>query len=450
MRGEALKTLKEIGRLSRRPDVRVLHNTTRYLDRGFSWLVTLRWAACCGLFVVIWFVSNRLDVLTDPFPLYTIGLLLTLYNAVFWLVSRKSAKLSEEWLLRFLFLQITVDLVFLTLLLYYSGISHNPFIFYFVFHIIIAGILLPKSYAYLEAVLDSTMVGTVLALQFWGFIPEHNLNFPYSGGDAEGKVVFLLGRFFALSSALLFAVYFTVSVLRNVRYAEAELRQKEKLLSLGLLVSGILHQIKNPLDGLKNCLHHIHNGSSAPESEKFVALMGNELERIEHFTLRLQDYARPHGIEIQAVDVNREIAASLKLLEIKDTGEVKIRLLLGRIPKAKADPFAVQEVVINLCTNAVSAMPDGGTLTIRTFPALSKPYSSVPGVGIEISDTGKGISPEKIHLVFEPFYSTKSPREGTGLGLWICRMLVNQMGGLIELTSTPGKGSTFKVVLAAV
>ena len=142
MRGEALKTLKEIGRLSRRSDVRVLHNTARYLDRGFSWLVTLRWVACCGLFTVIWFVSTRLDVLADPFPLYTIGLLLTLYNAVFWLVSRKSAKLSEEWLLRFLFLQITVDLVFLTLLLYYSGISHNPFIFYFVFHIIIGSFII--------------------------------------------------------------------------------------------------------------------------------------------------------------------------------------------------------------------------------------------------------------------------------------------------------------------
>ncbi|MCD6361061.1 MAG: ATP-binding protein, partial [Armatimonadetes bacterium] len=159
--------------------------------------------------------------------------------------------------------------------------------------------------------------------------------------------------------------------------------------------------------------------------------------------------ARPHGIEIQQVDVNREVAAALKLLEIKDTGEVKIHSEFAHVPKAKADPFALQEVIINLCTNAIEAMPHGGTLTVRTYPTSFKLERSLNGVGIDVIDTGEGITPEEKELIFEPFYSSRSTSEGTGLGLWMCQMLVSQMGGLIEVESTPGKGSTFTVVLQA-
>lgn len=424
------------------------YNSYRYMERGIHWLVSLRWVACSGLFFVIWLASSPLDVLPDPRPLYVICIILAFYNAALLIVSRKSARLSAEWIERILFWQITIDLVALTLLLYFSGISHNPFILYFVFHIIIAAILLPDLYAYLEAVLASLMVGAVLALQYWGLIPEHALNLPSTTNGDEG--IFLLAEFLALSSTLVFAAYFTVSVLRYVRYAESQIRQKEKFLSLGQLVSGIVHQIKNPLDGLKNCLHHITSGTSEPAvNDKFVSLMGEELERIEGLTLRLQDYARPHGIEIKPVDVNREIASALKLLQIKDAGKVNIRSELGSAPKAKADPFALQEVIINLCTNAIAAMPNGGTLTIRTRAASYKIGKSTGGVGIDVIDTGHGIRPEEKDLVFEPFYSTKPSSEGTGLGLWICQLLVSQMGGLLKVESTPGKGATFSVVLQA-
>ena len=173
--------------------------------------------------------------------------------------------------------------------------------------------------------------------------------------------------------------------------------------------------------------------------------MGEELERIEGLTYRLQEYSRPHGIELQPVDINKEINSALKLLQIKDTGKVSIRSEMRPVPKAKADPFALQEVIINLCTNAIAAMPNGGTLTIRTHPASYKIGKSTGGVGVEIIDTGHGIRPEEKDLVFEPFYSTKPRSEGTGLGLWICRMLVSQMGGLLEVESAPGKGATFSL-----
>jgi len=423
-----------------------LFTSSRHMERGFSWLVSLRWIACSGLFLVIWLASSVFNVLSNPRPLYIICFSLVSYNVVLLILSRRSSGLSAEWIERILFWQITLDLVALTLLLYFSDISHNPFSLYFVFHIIIAGILLSDFYAYLEAFFASLMVSAVMAFQYWGLIPEHPLNLASTINGDSG--ILLLAKFLALSSTLFFAAYFTVAVLRYVRYAESEIRQKEKFLSLGELVSGIIHQIKNPLDGLKNCLHHITAGASEPAAcNKFVSLMGEELERIEGLTRRLQEYSRPHEIELQPVDVNKEITSALRLLQIKDTGKVSIRSETGAVPKAKADPFALQEVIMNLCTNAIAAMPNGGTLTIRTRPAFYKIGKSTGGVGIDVIDTGCGLTPEEKDLVFEPFYSTKPSSEGTGLGLWICQTLVSQMGGLLEVESTPGKGATFSLVL---
>jgi signal transduction histidine kinase len=422
----------------------------KYPDGGLSWLITLRWVACLGLFIVIWLASSILKIIDLPLPLYLTGIFLSGYNLVFWLIARRQRKRSERWLVNILSLQITLDLVALTVLLYFSGISHNPFIFYYAFHIIIAGILLPGTYAYLEAGLASGMVGMLLLFQYLSLIPEYNLNLPYLTGSTEGEGIYFLGKFIALSTALFFSAYFTVSMVKGIRSAEAEIRQKEKFLSLGQLVSGIVHQIKNPLDGLKNCLHHIGKGTAGEDgADKFINLMRDELERIELLAYRLQDYARPHIIEIQPVNVNQEVGTALKLIEISNTGEVRIQTELGNIPRAKGDPFALQEVVINLSTNAIAAMPAGGTLTIRTYPTPLRFYHSMNGVGIDIADTGKGLSREEIELIFEPFYTTKPSSEGTGLGLWICQMLVSQMGGAMEVASVPGRGSTFKVLLQA-
>ncbi|MBN2290426.1 MAG: hypothetical protein JXQ83_13910 [Candidatus Glassbacteria bacterium] len=429
---------------------KALYSATRRRDGGISWLIALRWVACAGLFFVIWFSSAVLDVVANPLPLYLIGLFLATYNLLFWLLERKKVSPTDEWVVRTIFWQITIDLVALTLLLYFSGISHNPFIFYFIFHIIIAAILLPEPVAYLEALLASLLVGTVLLLQYLGLIPEHKLNMAFLHGGLEGQGIYLVGKFLALSSTLLLAAYFTVSVLSSVRHAELEIRQLEKYSSLGQLVSGILHQIRNPLDGLKNCLRQIRDRSVRDEScDLYMQLMNEEIDRIERLTYRLQDYARPHKIEIQPVDVNLEVSAALRLLEIKKNQDIRIRKELGEISKARGDPFALQEVVINFLTNACTAMPQGGILTVRTYPTTIKLARQVKGVAVEIVDTGVGIGPEENELIFEPFYTTRDTSQGTGLGLWICQLLVSRMGGRIEVESTPGKGSVFRVLLEA-
>ena len=415
-----------------------------YLGRGLAWLVNLRWLACSGLFFVVWFAATVLEILENPQPLYWAGSLLAAYNLLLHLLHNRLAAMSSGKIEAVLFAQISADLCLLTYLLYHAGIAHNPFVYYYVFHIIIAAVLLPARYAWIEASLACSLVSGVMILQYAGVISEHPLALAHPWPDYP---VILAGKLIALCTTLMFAAYFTHAVLGQVQMAEREIRQQDKLLSLGRLVSGIVHQIRNPLDGLKNCLHLFTRGDTpAADCSRYVSLMDEELGRIEQLTERLQDYAAPRPVQIVQVDVNARVRESILLLEISRGGQIAVNMELEDVPPAQADPFAVQEIVLNLCRNALDAMPTGGRLTVRTHYDRGRTDGSVR---IDVIDTGPGIDNWDTERVFEAFYTTKLSREGSGLGLWICRTLAAQMGARIRLESTPGRGSVFTLVLTA-
>jgi signal transduction histidine kinase len=415
-----------------------------YLGRGLAWLVNLRWLACCGLFFVIWISDSALGLLENALPLYAAGGFLVAYNVLLHATHDRLAGLSPGRIEFVLFSQISLDLCVLTFLLYHAGIAHNPFVYYYVFHIIIAGILLPARYAWIEAALACILATGVIGLQQAGVVSAHPLRFDT---PPSNDPLLTAGRVTALCTTLIFAAYFTHAVLGQVRLAEREIRQQDKLLTLGRLVSGIVHQIRNPLDGLKNCLH-LFNRSGTPQADcaKYAELMDRELDRIEQLTERLQDYALPRPVQIDRVDVNERVKEAVGLLEIGRADRVNVSLELGDVPAARADPLAVGEIVLNLCRNALDAMEGGGRLTVATG---ADRRADQPSVWIEVTDTGPGIDPRDRERVFEAFYTTKDSREGSGLGLWICRTLAGQMGARLRLDSAPGRGCTFTLLMSA-
>jgi len=117
------------------------------------------------------------------------------------------------------------------------------------------------------------------------------------------------------------------------------------------------------------------------------------------------------------------------------------------VPMVQGDPYTLQEVLFNLCINALAAMPHGGTLTLRTRALGSKDEDQMGSVAIEVADTGVGIPRIHLERIFEPFFTTRADRGGTGLGLGLCRMLISEMGGRIEVRSVLGQGATFTVIL---
>ncbi len=414
---------------------------------GARWLISLRWLACASVFAMIALTSSGLGIIANPAPLYVIACAMLGYNLMFRLRQQDGA--SEGSVDREIFLQVTFDLVALTLLLYFADLPRNPFLVYFLFHMIIAGMYLRGSAPYFFAAMVTTMVGTVMLFEHLEWIPRFPMHFPSDpASPAPLDKLDLLGVFVAFDSALWITVYFTTSIRRYVDRAHAEIRQKEKMLGIGQLVAGIAHQIANPLDGVQNCLRRVgERVKDDPHLTEYVQMMTEALDRIERTATRVQAFARPHGITLQSTDVNAAVVATLDVLGASHVGNIRIAKELGDVKAVEGDPYTLQEVLFNLCTNALAAMPRGGTLTLRTYALGRKDEDQMGSVAIEVSDTGVGIPRPDLEKIFEPFYTTRAASGGTGLGLGLCRMLISEMGGRIEVRSTVGHGTTFTVVL---
>lgn len=418
---------------------------------GARWLVALRWVACVAVFATIWLTSQVLGVIVDPVPVYGmcgIGCALVGYNLLFWLSQRKWAT-GERDVERSIFLQITLDLVALTLLLYFSDLPRNPFLFFFVFHMIIASMYLHGWTPYFVAAMATSMVGAVMLMEYYRWIPAFPLQVDSRLPEVAGLgSMYLIGVFVAFASTLWITVYFTTSIHRYVDRAHAEIRQKEKMVGIGQLVAGIAHQIANPLDGVQNCLQRIgERVKDDAHLSEYVRLMAEALGRIERTAKRVQAFARPHGITLQPTDVNQAVEGTLQVLGTNHGADVQIETQLGDVSPVQGDPYTLQEVLFNLCTNALAAMPDGGTLTLRTYALGRKDEDQMDSVAVDISDTGVGIPRLQLEKIFEPFYTTRPESGGTGMGLGLCRMLISEMGGRIDVRSALGQGSTFTVVL---
>jgi signal transduction histidine kinase len=425
------------------------------LSNRAQWLVKLRWIACAGVVAVVYVVSSMLGVLLDPTPLYLIAVAMLIYNSLFGFIEWRRGP-GASGLDHDIFIQIALDQVALTLLLYFSGISHNPFIFYFVFHLIIATLLLRGWTPYVFVVLATCLVGGVLCLQHLRWIPVISLSLPHLQGVAETSThaldrVQTVGIITAFASTLWITVYLTSSVQIYMHRVRAEVRQKEKMLGIGQLVAGISHQISNPLDGIQNCLHTISERiQDDAQLSNYVRMMTEALDRIERTAKRVQAFARPHGLKLQDTDVSQAIDATIAILGAGHVHGVEIVVDGGDVPLVRGDPYTLQEVIFNLCTNALAAMPDGGTLSIRSFCLDPQSFSRNERVAIEVVDTGVGIPEGHLDRIFEPFFTTRADSGGTGLGLGLCRMLLSEMDGSIDVQSKVGCGTTFQIALTAV
>jgi signal transduction histidine kinase len=414
---------------------------------GARWLISLRWLACAAVFAITFLTSSLLDLVPNPLPLYLVGCAMVVYNLMFKLGATEPG--AESNIERNIFRQVVFDLTALTLLLYFSDLPRNPFLFFYVFHMIIASMYLRGRAPYFLAAMAVVMVGLVMLLEYFDLIPAFPLQYPSERGSPPPlDRLYLLGVFAAFASALLIAVYFTTSIRRYVDRAHAEIRQKEKMLGIGQLVAGIAHQIANPLDGVQNCLMHIgEKVKDDPHLTEYVQLMTEALERIERTAKRVQAFARPRGVTLQSTDVNQAVETTLEVLGTSHGKNIEIRAALEKVVPVQGDPYTLQEVLFNLCTNALNAMPHGGTLTLRTYALGRKDEDQMGSVAIDVSDTGVGIPRVNLEKIFEPFFTTRASSGGTGLGLGLCRMLISEMGGRIEVRSVLGQGTTFTVIL---
>ena len=225
----------------------------------------------------------------------------------------------------------------------------------------------------------------------------------------------------------------------------ALLAHTEKMAAVGTLAAGVAHEVNNPLGGILNCIENMRADPDDREMrDRYLGLITDGLHRIERTVANLLDFSRRREIRPEPTSLNHCLLHVTQLVDYQlRKGRVELCLDLDPgEPTILADHFQIEQLFLNLVLNAVQAMPGGGTLTLRTRPRTDQ-------VLAEVRDTGVGIPPDIRQRIFDPFYTTRPVGEGTGLGLAVSDSIVVGHGGRIEVESTPGEGSVFRVVLPA-
>ena len=221
-----------------------------------------------------------------------------------------------------------------------------------------------------------------------------------------------------------------------------ELRRSEQLAALGKMLAGVAHEIRNPLAGIRSTVQLWQRMPDQTHVTGSIEAVVQATDRLNEILTRLLHFAKMDHVERQPVQVNELVTETFKLLDAEATAQgVRVELDLEQgLSLVSGSPAALRQVLLNLATNALQAMPKGGRLHCRT-----RRYTPSQAVELMMTDTGPGISPKDRAHLFEPFFTTRP--EGTGLGLALCREIVHQHGGTIELVDQSQPGTTFRLLL---
>jgi two-component system NtrC family sensor kinase len=234
------------------------------------------------------------------------------------------------------------------------------------------------------------------------------------------------------------------SAIQQLRAAQQQLVQSERLAALGEMSAKIAHEVNNPLGIIKNYILLLQRaGAAGADAKEYTEIVGQEIDRIASIVRQLREYQRPVRVQPEPVDVRKIMEDTLRLMERQlQTEEISLVREFDEgefIIEGCAD--SVKQVFLNLIINARAEMDDGGTLTI-SMKRRGK------DLVVQIRDTGRGIPAEIIPRIFEPFFTTKGDK-GTGLGLSVCYGIINSLSGSITYENRE-VGGCFEIALPLV
>jgi PAS domain S-box-containing protein len=238
--------------------------------------------------------------------------------------------------------------------------------------------------------------------------------------------------------------------LTNVYKIQEEILRMDRLVSLGKLASGIAHELRNPLAGIKTTAQALGEEMSGDDSRReYLHRITKEIDRLNDLLKTFFSFAKPQNLNLAHChirDIINEIIPFL-IKEIADKGIRFVEAYHPQLPNIKVDKTQIHQVFLNLFLNAIQAMPNGGELKIEASPTISDPLKGFNQnyVRIVISDTGRGIPSHIVHKIFDPFFTTKP--KGIGLGLSITYQIIKKHGGTIKVESEWEKGTSFVINL---
>ncbi len=426
------------------------------LVERLCWLVRLRWIAATGAFFTVLFVTQSLKFILPAFPLYIIIAALFVYNFIFSCLLTGVDKKNAVLINNIANAQISIDLLSLATLIHFSGGIENPFIFYFIFHMIIASTLLTRKASFLQATLAVSLFFIMVTLEYLGVLRHYCLKEFIINCQYHNRI-YISGVSIVFVSTLYIAAYLTTSISKKLRqrekalkYANAQLKEKDQAKSEYVL--RVSHDIKEDLSAIQSCLEPVERGITGELNPKQLDL----IRRASRRTAKLIFFVKAL-LEITRIKLSSEI--KMDYFSFKDTLSETVSLFeskardknislnsnveqsIGRIRGSKE---YIQESLTNLLANSVKYTPANGRIDIRASDKGNR-------ILIEISDNGIGIPKDELPRIFEEFYRASNAKEverdGTGLGLSIVKQIVRMHNGEISVESEEGKGTKFSIEL---
>jgi PAS domain S-box-containing protein len=250
----------------------------------------------------------------------------------------------------------------------------------------------------------------------------------------------------------------------KLKETQDQLIQAEKLNAVGLLASGVAHEVRNPLGIMIQGVNYLEKKIAPKDKDisETLDMIKNSIKRADKVIRGLLDFSKATTLHLHPENINSILENALILIK-NQPGFKNIEIvkdLKADIPGISVDKNKIEQVCINILLNAAQAMHEGGKIIIRSYDKILKEAVKGPGerdenhfkageraVIIEFEDTGVGIPEESINKIFDPFFTTKSPRGGTGLGLSVSLSIINMHKGLIYAQSQVGKGTKITVIL---
>ncbi len=427
-------------------------------NNRYNWLINLRWFAATGIILATFISTNFFHISLKEKQLYIVAFLLLLSNFIYFIFDRKArsriGNSNHSANQRLIVAQILGDLILLTILLHYSGGVENPFIIYYVFHLMLASILLSRIMSYFVASFTMLLVGLMAIGEFMGWFPHYSLTGFLTNGYYNNQK-YLLGTGFVFVTTSYVVVYITSKVSSQLRekeqaYRQANIELLEKDKIKDEYVFRITHDIKGHLAAIQGCLEAVTMKISPKEKEEFINRafkrtgkllifieellkitqhrLSNDLVR-ESFSLKSIIDERVHDFKDQIEEKNLSIHFDLEI----DT--------------LFADKLSISEVVENLFSNSIKYTQEGGEIQIHTLTPKSMWFR------LELTDNGIGIPQDDIPNIFNEFFRAgnikKADREdrSSGLGLAIVREIVKNHSGKIQVESELNKGTKFIIDL---
>lgn len=407
---------------------------------NLSWIVKLRWAAMIGQLVTIGVVHEGMGIQLQVVPLLAL-LALSLATNVFAFWWTNQGRNVAPWAVPSL---MVFDTLLLTALLYLTGGPFNPFSFVYLVQIALATVVLSPRATWMLVFLS-------LACSAFLFVGYEELPLAKMSHSQHMRI-HLIGMWVAFGVAAAFIVYFLLRITRALATRDAELNQarsvvarQEKLASLATLAAGTAHELATPLSTIalvaKELEHQLADASKIEGARADAKLIRDQVQRcraiLDRMSLRGGEFTGETPARVELANVVREAMSEL-------AATPPIRVELGQREGAcalDAPPRALAVTLQNLLKNAQDASEGGANEVVLS--------AKVEGakMRIEVRDHGVGIPHDVLGRIGEPFFTTKPPGRGMGLGIFVSRAMIEQLGGSLSIASDPGKGTCVTIDL---